>query len=78
MGKNPKDKSFLLFIELPQTGKTKIFEVVNKSNFELGIIKWQSGWRRYVLNINDSVLFDSACLKEVIQFLDELMNERAK
>jgi len=70
------DKKFIQFIELPQTGKTKIFRVENIGGLELGIIKWECGWRRYVLNINNSMIFDSGCLKEVVCFLDKLMSDR--
>lgn len=70
------NKSYLQFVELPQTGKTKIFRVDNNSGVELGVIKWKSGWRRYVINVNDGIIFDSSCLKEIIQFLDKLMGDR--
>lgn len=66
---------YLKFNQLISTGKTKVFKVDNTFGDNLGLIKWQCGWRRYVFHPHNA-LFDSKCLCEVVEFLDRLMKER--
>lgn len=59
--------------------KTKLFKVVSAyDSAELGIIRWYIRWRRYVFYPTYNSLFDSACLKEITKFIDDLMDERKK
>lgn len=72
-------KKYLQFIEFPfPSGKTKRFEVKNLSGESLGWVHWRSAWRRYVFGVYKVAEFDAGCLKEIIDFLDQLMNERKK
>jgi len=66
---------YLNYIEQPQTGKTKIFNIISNGQ-DLGVIKWFSNWRRYCLFPKSEVLFDSSCLSEIKEKLNSLMLER--
>ena len=65
--KNPNKKTYDIYITTPYN------EVLAK-------IKWWGAWRKYVLetfNIgDDGVIFDTKCLKDVISYIDKLMEER--
>ena len=37
----------------------------------LGVVKWRTGWRRYAFEPEVNTVFDSACLTEMAQFLDQ-------
>lgn len=79
-----------IFIELTQTKflnfnkykevskKTYDIVVLTKDHHILGIIKWRAGWRRYVFEPESETVFDSSCLKEITNYIDELMSERKK
>lgn len=71
-----KKTKFLNFTELPPTGKTKIIGVGNNTGQKLAIIKWSSGWRRYVFHPFKETQFDVDCLVDICDFITELMEER--
>ena len=68
--------TYLTFIEqkpvLPR--KTKIWAVLQATsgNF-LGRISWRSGWRRYTFAPDATAVFDAACLREIVVFMDTEM-----
>ncbi|RDY58902.1 hypothetical protein [Flagellimonas nanhaiensis] len=71
-------KSFLQFVEIKDTGKTKVWEVNNTSNIILGRIGWYSPWRKYVFMPNESTIWDFKCLSEVKSFMFNEMQKRKK
>jgi len=73
-----KQTKYLNFTELPSKGVTKIIGVGNTSGSKLAFIKWHSGWRRYVFLPLPETLYDVACMKDILDFIQELMDERKK
>ena len=82
-------KSYIEFKEIPTTTKTKRFEVISKTDgSKLGEIKWHSPYRKYALFVTskyyednfilmeDTKIFDTNCLKEIIAFIGDLMDKR--
>jgi hypothetical protein len=79
---------YIYFEERPNPGKkTKRFTCYNlKSAGELGTIRWESRWRQYVFEVPvadpcDSawwVYFSRGCLRDIADFIDQLMEERKK
>jgi hypothetical protein len=71
-------KKFLVFQDLgySSSGKTKRWKVLNLGQTKLGYISWLGRWRRYVFHPDEDMIFDSACLKQIAEFLDEKMEER--
>ncbi len=68
---------FMLFLELPRTGVTRRIVVTTKDYLEvLGIVKWQSGWRRYVFHPEPDTFYDEICHEDLRNFLHGLMFER--
>ena len=72
------DTSHITFDEVADTGKTKVWEVNTLDKLPIGVIKWRSGWRRYVLYPGDGTLWDASCLGEVISFLEGAMDDHAE
>lgn len=79
------ESKFMKFIDnsnLYPKRKTKTFTVVSKTNslWLLGIIKWDSGWRRYVYESLEEYpsKFDYDCLIDIAKFIKQLMEERKK
>ena len=72
-------KSFLEFTPYQiEKKKTINVEFRNTSGENLGEIQWDCGWRRYVFVTSYTGLkFDSGCLKEIADYCDKLMQERA-
>jgi len=72
-------EKYLEFIQAEQepNKKTKFWFVQNiKNSSKLGIVAWYSHWRRYVFSSTNGVhtIFDSKCLQEIADFLDEQTN----
>ena len=72
--------TYIDFVQLPTKDglKTSIWACRNKNDARLGTIKWFSHWRRYVFFPDDGVLFDAACLKDIVAFIEQLMDARKK
>lgn len=71
-----KQTKFLNFTELPATGKTRIIGVGNNSGEKLALIKWSTGWRRYVFHPMPETVYDTKCMNEIMDFIEQLMEER--
>lgn len=56
--------------------KTQVWDVESSADTYLGTILWRTAWRRYVFEPADRTVFDSACLGEIVSFIDRLMEER--
>jgi hypothetical protein len=57
--------------------KTKMFEVLTKDgNINLGTISWFARWRKYCFFSNTATVFETQCLKDIIAYIDYLMEER--
>ncbi len=74
------ESKWLIFVEV-NVGetKTKKFEVYNKEYNELlGRIKWYGAWRQYAFmpESKKELVFEKTCLKDISEFLNNLMNER--
>jgi len=68
--------SHLTFKECPPTGKTKVFTVHSKDGITLAVVRWFSAWRRYTFQPSSATVWDASCLREVMEFLEKLMQER--
>ena len=72
-----KRKEWIKFVEVKDTGKTKIFEVYNKKHGGYGgQIRWYGGWRGYAYYPENDSRYDSDWLYEVAEFIDRLMLQR--
>ena len=69
---------WLEFNELETERKTKVFEVRNiKTDFFLGVIEWGTAWRQDVFTpTGEPSKLARSCLKEIYDFIEELMEER--
>jgi len=74
-----KNVKFLKFELTKDTGKTKVFLVKNiMSGCPLAYVRWYPAWRRYTLIPHPNTIWDINCMKEVIEFIEGLMEERKK
>jgi len=56
--------------------KTKIWICCNKSSdIVLAEIKWYPPWRQYCLSPESYMVFNDGCLKDIIDFLNQLNNK---
>ena len=74
MGGRRKPKLHLRFNPLPTPArmKTRKMAIENLQGETLGLIKWRSGWRRYVAEFCEGAVFDSECMTQLAKFLDSL------
>lgn len=65
---------YIRFDKIDDTGKTTVWACVNKRfEFNLGTIRWYSGWRQYVFVPNPNTEFSAGCLLDVVTFIGQLM-----
>lgn len=68
---------YLEFKQVPFKGKTKRFEVISKLHgYSLGRISWYGQWRQYVFSPAFETVWNKDCLKDIQDFLNNLMIER--
>ncbi len=72
---------YIRFVKMEDKPKAKTPRWVcrnNKSNDELGIIKWFSSWRQYCYFATGPAVFSKGCLQDIISFISEATNERKR
>jgi len=73
------ENKYIKIVEIPLKGKTKRFEVWNKSgDYVLAEIGWYSNWRQYCVFLFDRMVFNSECLELITNFLKEINIEHRK
>ncbi len=69
---------YLEFYIVKDTGKTQVYSVDSKrSGARLAVIKWYGPWRQYTLWPERDTIWNSACLRDVNNFIAQLMGARA-
>lgn len=62
---------------IEQKKKTGVYSVMQSDRlFILGFIKWFPAWRKYCFFPEEDIIFDVMCLKTIIAFIENLMEER--
>lgn len=71
---------YISFNEVDNPGKkTSVWCCLNKrSETVLGYIRWYSAWRQYCYFPALATLYSQGCLKDIIDFINQLMEERKK
>jgi len=62
--------NFELIEQKPKTGVCKCCN--NKSNIELGIIKWYSPWRQYCYFPTCPAIYSKGCLDDINDFINQI------
>lgn len=72
-----KKTKYLTFYKTMIKGKKtfNIYVFNKEEDVRLGQIHWLPAWRTYVFEVRHS-LFDIKCLKEITDYIQELLNER--
>lgn len=72
-----KTKSWISFEETKDTGKTKVWDVVNNDNGSwLGYVRWSGPWRQYVFEPAGECIWNPDCLDELSAFIRSQMEQR--
>jgi len=72
-------KEYVKFTLAQRKARTNVYFVVSKSdNSILGRIYWECPWRQYVFHPAPKTIWSCGCLKQVIDFIQKLMDERKK
>ena len=77
--KDMAKKTYLSFLKQPRKigRKTDRWKVLsNISNIELGEIYFYNHWRKYVFLVNKQIIIDTSCMKEIIDFVNNAMENR--
>ena len=68
---------YIHFKLLRDTGKTQVWECINKSSdFILGSIQWYGGWRQYTFIPSNGTEYNNDCLETITKFIDRLNKEK--
>lgn len=64
---------YIHFVETEKKPKTKVYSCRNnKSEIELGVVKWYPSWRQYCLFTVEDVIFNQKCLEDIQDFIGQL------
>ena len=72
-------KSYIYFELIAKKPKTSVYAIRSKSSGDvLGHIRWYFGWRQYIFEpeTSEDTIWNIGCLREVIDFLQKLMDDR--
>lgn len=70
---------YLEFVEIYDTGKTKVWSVRSKSSGnELALISWYGPWRQYTMRPEPDTIWNTSCLTDINAFINARMAERKK
>lgn len=72
---NPKqtEYKFIHFIKIEDKPKTSVWSCLNnRSNEELGIVKWYPSWRQYCYFSTVEAVYSVGCLKNIDHFINQL------
>ena len=75
------EKYFRIYEERKENRKTSIYKIYNHDIPErtyLGEVRWNGAWRKYCFYPAIDTLWDTSCLKVVVDFIDLLMEARKK
>jgi len=62
-----------------ESRKTRLFDCYNKRSLDvLGFVHWYSPWRQYCFSPSSKTVYSSGCLRDVQDFITQLMEERRK
>lgn len=71
---------YIRFEKIPKdlNRKTDIYKIVTKYDTPeiLGSIEWFGRWRKYAFFPAKNTVFEPICLNDIINFINELMEER--
>jgi hypothetical protein len=74
-----KKKEYVYFEFARAKPRTKVYYVKSKSDDKiLGEIYWWSPWRQYIFDPWSSTIYSRGCMKQIIEFIQKLMDERKK
>lgn len=66
---------YINFEMIEEKPKTKVWSCRNnKSNDELGIVKWYSGWRGYCYFPTVQAVYSRGCLDDISSFIMQISN----
>ena len=68
---------YIHFEKVKDKDKTSVWSCRNnKSNIELGIIKWHPAWRQYCYFPTIEAVYSKGCFKDIIDFIQKQMDAR--
>ena len=68
---------YLRFVLIGDTGKTQVYNVLSVTQGSiLGRLLWYGPWRQYVFEPQPDTVWNKDCLREVAEYLDNLMAAR--
>lgn len=72
-----KETEYLRFIDKEARQKTKIISIVNIHHDEIiGEIKWFGRWRQYCFFPTYNTVWNTTCMKEILDTIKCLMDDR--
>ncbi len=74
-----KKGSYVIFTKLnSKNKKTYDVSIDNLKGELIGIISWYGPFRKYTFRPEYNTVWDTSCLNEVIQYINQLMSDRKK
>jgi hypothetical protein len=68
--------TYIHFVKKEDKPKTSVWSCCNnKSNVELGEVRWMPQWRQYCFFPTVQAVYSADCLKDIDDFIDQLKKE---
>lgn len=72
-------KEYIKFEVLEKKPRTNVYGIFSLSDESLlGKIYWYGPWRQYIFDPWKETIWNRGCLKQVLEFIQELMSQRTK
>ena len=70
---------YIHFEHVEDKPKTSVWRCLNsRGNQELGLVKWHTPWRTYCYFPTVQAVYNTGCLNDICDFIEQLMNKREK
>lgn len=56
-------------VGVSESGKTRRFEVRDRSGMKLGWVSWYPRWRKYIYQPAPRTVYEEVCLREIAEFV---------
>ena len=74
----PVMHKYIHFVKIADKAKTSIWSCRNNSGeYEIGIVKWNPGWRQYCFYPASDMVFSRGCMDDISGFIRSIMEVRS-
>ena len=67
---------YIQFVKVADKPKTSVWSCRNvNGNYEIGVVKWNPGWRQYCFFPAPGTVFSKGCMQDICEFINRLSGD---